>query len=62
MLKVNADICALILKEIFKGCTRNGTFSDELKLADIAPTTLIDGTLKLDFLVHFKLILFKFNH
>ena len=37
MLKDNVDICAPILMEIFNNCIKNGTFADELKLADISP-------------------------
>ena len=37
MLKDNVDICAPILTEIFNDCIKNGTFADELKLADISP-------------------------
>ena len=37
MLKDNVDICAPILMEIFNNCIKNGTFADELKLADMSP-------------------------
>ena len=45
MLKDNVDICASTLMEIFNHCIKNGTFPDELKLADISPIfKLLDST------------------
>ena len=47
LLKDNVDICAPILTEIFNDCIKNGTFADELKLADISPIfKSIDSTAK----------------
>ena len=47
MLQENVDICAPILTEIFNDCIKNGTFANELKLADITPIfKSIDSTAK----------------
>ena len=47
MLQENVDICAPILTEILNDCFKNGTFADELKLADITLIfKLIDSTAK----------------
>ena len=50
LLKDNVDICAPILTEIFNDSIKNGTFADELKLADISPIfKSINGTAKKDY-------------
>ena len=47
MLKDNVDILAPILCDIFNDCISNGTFPDELKLADISPIfKSVDSTAK----------------
>ena len=47
MLQENVDICAPILTDIFNDCSKNGTFANELKLADITPIfKSVDNTAK----------------